>query len=113
IFVGIHAFNHDQPLLLITVSGYDFAFQGMLTWEPTLSTSLGDFYAPAGAPSSPNAPVLTFTDAVTDNIDVRKSNAEWPIIWGFPRQDLLIITTNESTLREVMTRLSLQTSAAQ
>ncbi|MBX9765486.1 hypothetical protein K2X83_02505 [Patescibacteria group bacterium] len=111
VMVGLHAFDRNQPFILISVSAYDRAFEGMLQWEDTVGETLGAFFAPnRGARSTvPTVPPpLTFKDRVYQNIDVRESGAEWKILYAFPRRDLLLITTNESTVREVITRLTLQ-----
>ncbi len=50
-------------------------------------------------------PTLSFTDTVLQNLDTRESQSSWPVIYAFPTQGLLIFTTNEYTLREIMTRL--------
>ncbi|MES2134755.1 MAG: hypothetical protein V4449_00740 [Patescibacteria group bacterium] len=111
IMVGIHAFDHNQPFLLVTVSAYDRAFEAMLSWETRMNEGLGDFFrpsslAPASITSTP--PALTFTDRTIQNIDIRESQVSWHIMYTFLRPDLILITTNESTLREIITRLSLQ-----
>lgn len=115
ILVGVHAFDGNQPFLLISVSAYDIAFAGMLAWEPTIGPALGDFFAPktvtVGSGTQP--PGLSFTDRVVENLDARETQDSWPILYAFPRQDLLLVTTNENTLREVLTRLSLQGSGAE
>lgn len=111
VIVGIHAFDRNQPFILVSVAAYDRAFEGMLTWEDTIGNDLGSFFAPsktAKALVSGSAPFLKFSDRVYQNIDIRESSADWKIIYAFPRRDLLLITTNESTLREVVTRLTLQ-----
>ncbi len=112
--VGIHAFDRNQPFILVRVSAYDLAFEGMLQWEDTLAESLGGFFAPYKAARDPQPskpPRITFSDRVYQNIDVRESGPEWKILYAFPRRDLLLITTNESTLREVITRLTLQSGS--
>lgn len=111
VMVGIHAFDRNQPFILISVSAYDRAFEGMLSWEENIGETLGAFFAPnrgarSTAPTVP--PPLVFKDRVYQNIDMRESGAEWKILYAFPRRDLLLITTNESTVREVITRLTLQ-----
>jgi hypothetical protein len=115
IWIGVHAFNHTQPFMLISVSAYDRAFAAMLSWESTMADSLGAFFAPPWAPTgvTAHAPTLSFSDTVTANLDVRESGTEWPIVYAFPRRDLILITTNENTLREIVTRLSLGSSSSQ
>ncbi len=114
VMVGVHAFDHNQPFILINVSAYDRAFAAMLSWESTMDNGLGEFFAPTGLTSNSSAtahpPALTFTDGVFQNVDIRESQPEWHIVYAFLGQNLLVITTNESTLREIITRLSLQSS---
>ena len=104
IMVGIHLFHRNEPFILIRVSAYDRAFEGMLAWEKNMGDSLGAFFAPQNGPT----PKLTFFDRVFQNLDVRESQPEWRIQYGFPERNLLLLTTNESTIKEVLTRLSLQ-----
>jgi len=115
VVIGIHSFNHNQPFLIVTVSAYDRTFQGMLAWEETIASGLGTFFAPSSVSTTQNIfpPPLTFSDHVVANIDVRESQSEWPILYAFPRQNLLILTTNESTLREILTRLTLQSRSGE
>lgn len=107
IMVGIHAFNRNQPFLLIEVEAYDRAFEAMLAWEPSMAENLGAFFAPNRAIMTPPPATLSFADYVYQNVDVRASDSSWQIVYAFPERNLLLITTNDSTLREVMTRLSL------
>jgi hypothetical protein len=111
VLVGLHQADHVQPFLLVSVSAYDTAFGAMLSWEGTIGDSLGNFFAPSSVPPdavATHAPPLFFTDNITQNLDVRQSQSAWPILYTFPRRDLLLITTNQATVREVLSRLSLQ-----
>lgn len=113
IMVGVHSFEYNQPFILIRVSEYDRAFAAMLVWESTMSAGLDDFFKPTNVTSSgitSIAPLLTFTDHVSQNIDIRESQPEWPVVYAFLGRDLLLITTNESTLHEIVTRVSAQKS---
>lgn len=113
ILVGIHLTDHVQPFLLVSVSAYENAFSGMLAWEPTMAESLGNFFAPNGVSATAVAahpPALSFTDQVFQNLNIRASDSNWPIVYTFPRRDLLLITTNEATVREIISRLSLQSA---
>lgn len=105
IMVGVHSFDRNQPFIIITTSFYDLSFQAMLAWETSIAETLGDFFKPVQAPSSVPPP-LAFLDTIFKNVDVRKSNAEWPILYTFPERDILIITTNQNTLNEILTRVS-------
>lgn len=104
VMVGIHAFDRNQPFIIMRVATYDRSFGAMLVWEQNMARALADFFAPTNAIGG--APVLVFIDEIVRNLDIRKSQDEWPILYTFPERGLLIITTNEFTLREIMTRLS-------
>lgn len=105
IMVGVHSFDRNQPFIIVTTSFYDLSFQAMLAWETSIAETLGDFFKPVQANSSVPPP-LVFSDTIFKNIDVRKSNAEWPILYTFPERGILIITTNQNTLNEILVRLS-------
>ncbi len=103
VMVGVHSFNRTQPFIILTIAAYDRSFNALLSSEPELGRSLGAFFEPTGW--SGDAPLLTFTDSVMRNVDVRVSQDEYPLLYAFPARTLVVITTNEFTLREVMTRL--------
>ena len=103
IMIGVHAFDRNQPFIIIKVGAYDRAFGAMLSFERDMGRTLDGFFAPSGTTES--APSLTFTDTIIRNLDARVSQDAWPILYTFPSQNLLIITTNQYTLREIMTRL--------
>ena len=101
--VGIHSFDRNQPFIILRGIAYDRAFGAALQWEPTMGKNLGAFFAPLDATST--APTLTFTDMIVNNVDVRQSQGSWPILYAFPARDTMIITTNQFTLKEVLSRL--------
>lgn len=103
IMIGVHSFDRNQPFIILKVSAYDRTFGAMLVFEHDMGRTLGGFFAPVG--STGNVPPLSFVDDVIRNLDVRRSDDSWPVLYTFPSQNMLIITTNEFTLREIMTRL--------
>lgn len=105
VMLGVHSFNRNQPFIIIEVAQYDRAYGAMLTWEDEMARNLGNFFKPEGGTVPPT---LTFTDKVFQNIDTRVSQAAWPILYAFPRRDVLILTTNQYTLSEILTRLFAQ-----
>lgn len=105
VMVGIHSFNRNQPFIIIEVTQYDRAYGAMLRWEEEMGRALGNFYKPD---EGTVPPTLTFTDKVFQNVDTRVSQKEWPILYAFPRRDVLVITTNQYTLSEILTRLNAQ-----
>lgn len=106
IMVGIHAFDRNQPFVIMTIAAYDRSFNALLGAENDLGRSLGDFFAPHNATAG--APTLSFEDVIIRNVDVRQSDSTWPILYSYPQRTLLVITTNEFTLREILSRLSNQ-----
>lgn len=106
LMVGVHSFDRNQPFLILEVGAYDRSFNALLTWERDMGRSLGDFFKPVSATSA--APNTVFADEIIRNNDVRKSQALWPLLYTFPTRTTIVITTNEFTLREVITRLGSQ-----
>ncbi len=104
LMVGVHAFDNNQPFLIIVVSPYEVAFDAMLSWEKKIAKSLGAFFAQKKA--SVAIPIPSFTDRVFQNIDIRDNENEWPLLYGFADQRTLVITTNKNTLKEILARLS-------
>lgn len=103
--VGVHSFDRNQPFIILKLATYDRSFAALLAWERTMGRSLGNFFAPLGQRAD-SAPTLTFSDIIVQNLDVRASQSAWPILYTFPEQQLVVITTNEFTFREIITRLS-------
>lgn len=104
VMLGVHAFDRNQPFIIVETNFYDITFEGMLEWEPRMAETLGGFFRPVSAVG--RVPELHFTDAIFKNIDMRQSERTWPVIYAFPERDLLIVTTNENTLAEILTRRS-------
>jgi len=110
VMLGIHSFNRNQPFIIIEITQYDRAYGAILKWEEDMARALGNFYKPEGGKVPPT---LVFDDKVFQNIDTRVSQAEWPILYAFPRRDILVITTNQYTLSEILTRLNAQNTGVQ
>lgn len=106
IMVGIHAFDRNQPFIILNIQAYDRSFNAMLATEAELGRLLNKFFAPHN--TSVSSPGLQFEDAIIRNIDVRQSGDSWPILYSYPERNTLVITTNEFTLREILSRLSNQ-----
>lgn len=110
VMLGFHSFNRIQPFIIVRIAQYDRAFAAMLQWEPDMARALGSFFKPVGGGG---VPTLAFTDVVIRNTDARVSQDSWPLLWTFVRRDLLVITTNQYTLSEILTRLAAQPGAVQ
>ncbi len=102
LMIGIHSFNRNQPFILIRVGEYDRALAALLEWEEEMGRSLGSFFRPLNGTTPPTT---EFTDTVYRNLDIRKSQDTWPIMYGFLQNDLIVITTNEQTVTELQSRL--------
>ncbi len=103
IMIGVHSFDRNQPFLILSLLTFDRTFSALLGWEKEAGRALNSFYAPIN--SIGEAPDLVFSDSIIQNLDVRKSQSTWPIMYTYPSRVMVVLTTNEFTLREVMTRL--------
>jgi len=117
--IGIHVFNQNQPFIILKSNSYEHSFAGLLEWERTLYQDLFLFMGRkadpiVGAPVNPQTGekiILreNFEDKIIQNIDVRALLSEAgniEFLYAFPDQQTIIITTNENTLTELITRLN-------
>lgn len=116
--IGIHAFDNNQPFLLLTLSSYEQAFAGMLDWEVSLARDLSPLFdrtpRPRARSEATTTPVAafflesSFVDRVLYNRDTRallNAGGDIVLVYVFLDRETLLITTNEHTLQEVVTRL--------
>lgn len=97
---GFHASTDDEmyPYLVFNVRDYDRAYGKMLQTENAFVEALQALsFPPAGE----------FSDDIIQNQDVRAATggAGRRFYYSFPRQNILVVTTNESTLRAIFDRL--------
>ncbi|MBC7836361.1 hypothetical protein H7X87_01095 [Acetobacteraceae bacterium] len=119
--LGIHSFDGNQPFLVLRVDSYQQAYSGMLKWESTMQYDLAPFFtrtpraripeeniATSTASTTPVRVVPTkFSDSVVENHDARailNENGDVLLLWTFLDRSTIVITTNEYTLREVISR---------
>ena len=111
---GIHSFDRNQPFLLFKVSSYQTAFSGMLEWEEDIKDDLSPFFdriVKKDFTSTSNTSAESdgnFKDAVIQNHDVRilrDNSGDVLLMYSFPNTQTLIITTNKSTFKEILTRM--------
>ena len=116
--LGTHSFNSPQPFLILKTDSYEQAFAGMLTWEGTMRQDLLPLFAYA-PPAHINGDMSTtsvqtslsqngFSDAIVENHDarvLRNQSGDIYFLWTFLDRTTIVITTNEYTMREVITRL--------
>lgn len=115
--LGVHAFDGAAPFLLLRITNFETAFSGMLSWESDMNDDLAPLFGPelesfvqTGTSTQPQA--RRFEDLVLQNQDVRavrNDAGEIALLYAFPRRDALIITTNENTLKEVLSRMRART----
>ncbi len=118
--LGVHNYASYQPFLILSVDSYEQAYAGMLAWEPTMHSDLSPLFdytpSPQLAGTATSSATTTaqflptpFKDAVVESHDARvieDSSGTIEFLWTFLDSNTLVITTNEYTLREVISRLS-------
>lgn len=108
--LGIHSFDGNQPLLIFSVDSFEHGYAGMLAWERTMQDDLAPLFPKGVATTTtPSAPFLQtqFIDRIIQNRDTRViQNGEGKVVllWTLLDRQTLVITTNEYTLREVVSR---------
>jgi hypothetical protein len=126
---GVHSFDENQPFFIIETDSYETAYRGMLDWERTMQGDLGALFARNPSPKTPVVPIDTpvasttasstpsvsdfiqtgFVDRVVENQDARvvlNEQGDLVLLWTFLGRNRIVITTNEYTLREVISRMS-------
>jgi hypothetical protein len=88
--IGAYGLAEDSPYVVFSVTSTDRAIAGLLAWEPTL---MQDFASLTGK----NLAGGTFTDKLIDGVQVRASSG---LIYTFPLNGKVIMTTNENTLKK-------------
>lgn len=109
--LGVHVASGIQPFLILGVSSFETAFSGMLNWEDDMHEDLAPLF---GSPVrrveggnvifSVNTP---FIDKVIRNRDariLRDSNDIIVFLYAFLDKETIVITTNELTFNEIVTR---------
>lgn len=116
--LGLHSFDENQPFLLFQVDAYEPAYAGMLIWERTMRDDLSPFFSRTPSPRQNGQPLATstpqflqtgFLDKVVENRDTRaivNDSGDILLLWTFLGRDTILITTNEYTLREVLSRMT-------
>lgn len=119
-FIGIHSFDENQPFMLMQVDSYEVAYKAMLDWESGIRADLAPFFTRNPSPRQSGEPAVVstttpqflqtgFVDRVVENRDTRvwqNDNGDILLLWTFLGRNLILVTTNEYTLREVLSRLN-------
>ena len=123
--LGIHVLGKNHPFLVFKTSSFENAFASMLDWEETMNEDLSPLFgdklseitarSTAQAQGSSTVPPprifipRIFNDVIIRNNDtriLRDDRGDIALIYGFPRVDTIIVTTNENTFFEVFKRLT-------
>lgn len=118
---GIHSFDSNQPFLILKTASYEQAFSGMLEWEYKMKQDISPLFlrtpplrlidrtvATSSATSTPTFVQTGFVDRIVENHDARVIENEAKdilLLWTFINRNVIVITTNEVTLREIVSRL--------
>jgi hypothetical protein len=119
--LGVHVYNGNQPFVILSVYSYEEAYAGMLSWEQYLQGDLSPLFNYTPSPRIPEEGIATtststtsqfiqtgFTDKIVENHDARvlqNENGDIYLLWTFLDRNTLVITTNDATLREIISRL--------
>ena len=117
--LGVHVYNDNQPFFIIRVDSYEAAYAAMLAWEPAMQSDLSPLFNYTPSPHIPEQGVATsttptqfiqtgFVDKIVENHDARviqNSTGDISLLWTFIDRNTLVITTNDATLREIISRL--------
>jgi hypothetical protein len=112
-------YNDNQPFLIVRVDSYEAAYAAMLAWEPTMQADLSPLFDYTPTVHIPEQGIATtttptqfiqtgFVDKIVENHDARviqNSTGDVSLLWTFIDRNTLIITTNDATLREIISRL--------
>jgi len=119
--LGVHIFDQVQPFLIFKVDSYEQAYSGMLSWEGSMRQDLLPLFEYTPRPHIPEeglgadstgstTPVLLpsgFGDRIVANHDARvlqNNTSDIYFLWTFLDRNTLVITTNQNTLVEIITR---------
>lgn len=116
--LGIHAFDGNQPFFILKTKSFDNTFAGMLNWEETMSSDLTPLFGPfinkslialEEGRAIPTIGTAVFTDTIIKSRDARvllNAQGKIALLYSFIDKETVILTTNEHTFNEIVTRLS-------
>lgn len=116
--LGAHVFDGNQAFLILKTNAYEQAYSGLIAWEPSMRGELLPLFDRRPRPRGPGEQLSTtsapsviqtgFSDAVIENHDARvykDADGNVVLLWTFVDRSTIVITTNDRTLREIITRL--------
>ncbi len=93
----------NDPFIIIKLNSFENAFPGMLNWESTLIEDLGPVFASLETLKT-IPPTAVFKDVTIKNKDARILDPV--LLYSFFENEMLVITTNTSTLQILIDRLT-------
>lgn len=107
--LGFYSTQENIPFLILQTNLYDYAFEGMLTWEGAIEQDLAPLFSPGGKYTEPVfSGDSSFVDTVMNNLDVRvlRDNEKTVrILYSFVNKNTLLITTDVQAFVELSGRL--------
>ncbi len=108
--LGFYSRKSNIPFIILQTNLYDYAFEGMLTWETYIEQDLAPLFSPGADYTEPAifAAGSLFTDTVMNNLDVRvlrDSNGDVRLLYSFVNKNTIIITTDVQAFIELSGRL--------
>lgn len=120
--LGVHSYDENDAFLILQTDSYETAYAGMLAWETTMQSDLSPLFdrtppvhangtATSTASTTPSQSIInsSFTDQVVDNRDARVITNQYGdilLLWTFLDRNTIVITNNDATLREIITRVT-------
>ncbi len=111
---GIYSYKPNGNFFLFKLNSYENAYAGMLSWEKTMDVDIGGlFYQKSNTISqiststSATSTIKTFQDKEIQNFDTRAysdQNGNIYFFYTFIDRNTLIITSDEATLKEILSR---------
>jgi len=101
---GIYSKNERYPLLIIKIKLYENAFAGMIAWENSIASDLGNIWPVKKTTSSD-----IFKDKTISNHDIRElddSEGNLVLVYSFLDRSTLAISTNEEALKAIFERFT-------
>ncbi|HUD04133.1 MAG TPA: hypothetical protein VMR73_01435 [Candidatus Paceibacterota bacterium] len=106
---GAYGSTVNHPFIIIDISSFDNAFPAMLSWESTLPDDLNFLIAIDHQNILRTYTIPVFTDKIILNKDIREfddASGTPEILYSFTDTHTLVITTDENTMSEIITRLN-------
>lgn len=118
--LGLYRDLNNEPFLLISISSFENAFDGMLKWEPSISDDVGAIFSRFTLPvvsageGTTSLAVLNpvsvgkFSDETIKNKDARvllSGQGETILLYSFLNKQTLLITSSEEVLKVLIDKV--------